>query len=232
MAKILFVDDDLELIKLCKTWFESRFVVDTANDVGTAIELLRLGGYDIIVLDLQLPDGSGKDIVNQVRTTGGVTPILMLTGQGEITTKVDLFDSGADDYLTKPFHFKELEARVQSLLRRPAQIRPSTLTARNLSLNLTNARVKKGDEEVILTPKEFALLEFLMRHPNQAFTQDALMQRVWTDESDASPDIVRVYITRLRKKIDDDSDSPLIMNQRGHGYIFTVEPTKTGDETV
>lgn len=223
MTKLLFVDDDVELLKMCKVWFEPRFLVETSSNVGDACAQLKADQYDLIVVDLGLPDGDGRQIVDQFRTRGGATPILVLTGRQDVDSKVLLLNTGADDYLTKPFHFKELEARVNSMLRRAPEIKPSVLTAGKISLNLSNAHVTKGSEAVTLTPKEFALLEFFMRHPNQAFTQDMLMQRVWTNDSDASPDIVRVYINRLRKKIEDEGAPALIHNQRGHGYIFKAE---------
>lgn len=221
MAKLLFVDDDDELRSLCIAWFDQKYVVETVGNGKDALLLAEGSYFDLIILDLGLPDCDGTELLKKLRTAGGATPVLVLTGRSDVNSKVELLDLGADDYLTKPFHFKELEARVHSLLRRPREAFVSnTLKAGPITLNLTNARVRRNGEEIILTPTEFALLEFFMRHPNQTFSQESLMQRVWSNDSAASPDIVRVYITRLRKKLEIEGEPPIIENQRGHGYIL------------
>lgn len=220
MTKILVVDDDAQIRNMFKMWFEPRFTVETSESMNAALAQLRTASYDLIVVDLGLPDGDGRNIVNEFRARGGATPILVLSGRADIDSKVALLHMGSDDYITKPFHFKELEARVHTLLRRPRDVQPNVLTARNITLNLSNARVTKGGSEITLTQKEFALLEFFMRHPDQAFSQDALMQRVWANDSTTSADVVRVYVTRLRKKLESQGEPPLIQSQRGHGYIF------------
>ena len=220
MAKLLIVDDDQEIRNLCKSWFEPRHRVELCGSVQEALAFLGAGGYDAIILDLGLPDGDGSTVVEKCRAQTRDTPIIVLSGRDSVESKVDLIDIGADDYLTKPFHFKELESRVNALLRRPFGIRSDVLSSGDISLNLSSARLTRSGEEIECTPKELALIEFFLRYPDQVFSRDAIMQRVWTNDSDASPEIVKVYITRLRKKLEKDGDPPLITNQRGHGYIF------------
>lgn len=223
MAKILFVDDDQEIQKMCSAWFATQHVVELASDLGGALSRLDLGFYDIMVIDLGLPDGDGRTLVETCRSRGLATPILVLSGRNEISSKVDLLDLGADDYLTKPFHFKELESRVKSLLRRPPSIQSEVLSAGEIQLNLASAKVTRGGEDIDLTPKELALLEFFMKNQDQTFTQEAIMQRVWQNDSEASPDIVRVYINRLRNKVFVEPVEFSIKNRRGHGYVLTSQ---------
>lgn len=221
MAKILIVDDDNELRNMVKSWFEPQHMVETGASVKEALDQLATSTFDAIILDLGLPDGDGLEIVKTCRNCSGDTPIIVLSGRQELDSKVTLIDAGADDYLTKPFHFKELNSRVKALLRRPAGLKPDVLTAGDIELNLTKARVTRNGEEINLTPKELALLEFFMRHPEQVFSQEAIMQRVWTNDSEASPDIIRVYLTKVRKKLEKKGEAPLFINQRGHGYLFS-----------
>lgn len=224
MAKIIIVEDDRELAGVLQDWLVSEHhVVDTIDNGSEADQLLRHYAFDLIVLDWDLPGMPGVDVCRNFRSRGGQTPILMLTGKGEIKDKTMGLDAGADDYLTKPFHPDELSARVRALLRRPAPVSATNeLKAGDLVLEPSTYRVTRGGKEVRLLPKEFALLEFLMRHPNVVFSADALIDRVWSTESDASPDTVRTNIKRLRQKIDADELRPVIVTVHGVGYKLDV----------
>lgn len=226
MAKILLVEDDRDLAGMVFDWLKfEHHLVEMVHDGQEGLELVQSYDYDIIVLDWELPNVSGVDILRQYRSGGGMTPILMLTGKGAVHEKEAGLDSGADDYLTKPFHMKELSARVRSLLRRPPQVTGNVLTAGLLSLEPSTYRVTKNGADLQLLPKEFALLEFLMRHPNQVFSAEALLDRVWKSESDVSPETVRTCLKRLRKKIDVEGEASIIQTLHGVGYkLATTQP--------
>jgi len=220
MGRILLVEDDNGLALMVRDWlgFENH-VVDHVVDGDEALRSLKTTEYDVVILDLELPDIHGIDILKSFRASGGNTPILILTGKKAINDKLPAFDAGADDYLTKPFHMKELSARVRVLLRRPGPYQPSTkLTIRNIELDPHSHRAWKNGEEIHLQRKEFAVLEFLMRHPNQVFSAEALLGQLWEPTSDASPDTVRTCLKKLRKKIDDSDEGSLIKNVHGVGY--------------
>ncbi|HEY9754125.1 MAG TPA: response regulator transcription factor [Oculatellaceae cyanobacterium] len=223
MAKVLVIEDDLSLSRMIKDWLTvEHHNVETVADGNQGSEKLQYYQYDLVILDWQLPGMEGVQILKEFRNKGGVTPVLMLTGKNTIVDKEVGLDSGADDYLTKPFHMKELSARIRALLRRPTQVVGNILTAGQFKLDPTNHIVTKGGAELKLLPKEFALLEFLMRHPNQVFSADALLNRVWASESDATIDALTSCIKRLRKKIDADSDSSSIRTVHGVGYKLDV----------
>jgi two-component system OmpR family response regulator len=173
-----------------------------------------------VILDWQLPGMSGVDVLKQFRNQGGSTPVLMLTGKGNIEEKEQGLDSGADDYLTKPFHFKELSARLRAMLRRPAVTTGNQLKLRGIELDLAARKVSREGEEVHLLPKELALLEFLLRHPNEVFSPEALLDRVWHSESDSSVDTVYTTMRTLRKKISTEKSGALIKTVHGLGYTI------------
>src|SRR5262249_466480 len=160
--------------------------------------------YDMVVLDVNLPKLSGLDVCKQFRESGGSTPILMLTGKDAIDDKERGLDAGADDYLTKPFHLKELSASVRALLRRPNTFTGDVLRSGDLILETSTFRVSRDGEDIQLSQQEFALLEFLMRNANQVFSPEALLDRVWKSSSDVSPAAIRTHIKMLRKKLDKD----------------------------
>ncbi|HEY9712601.1 MAG TPA: response regulator transcription factor, partial [Chroococcales cyanobacterium] len=185
-------------------------------------EKLQFYEYDLVVLDWQLPGLEGVDILKEFRSGGGITPVIMLTGKNSISDKETGFDSGADDYLTKPFHMKELSARVRALLRRPSTFVGNVLKAGQLELDPGNFKATKNGAEIKLQPKEFSLLEFFMRHPNQVFNTDTLLNRVWASESDATSDALTTTIKRLRKKIDAEGERSFLTTVHGVGYKMEV----------
>lgn len=219
MAKILTVEDDTNLANLVRSFLlMENHQCDVIHNGREAMSHVKTYPYDVIILDWDLPEMSGLDILKEYRNSGGKTPILMLTGKDTIEQKEIGLDCGADDYLTKPFHMKELGARVRSLLRRPAGMVANSLNAANIVLDASKYRVVKDGQPITLLRKEFQLLEFLMRHPNQLFSSEALLNRVWPTDSDATPEALRTTIKRLRKKIDPDGD--ILRTVHGVGYIF------------
>jgi two-component system OmpR family response regulator len=221
VAKILVVEDDKTLCNAIGDYLAlDHHSAEFANDGTEAIQRLKLYGYDLVILDWELPGASGVEVLKDFRGRGGTTLVLMLTGRGNITDKEVGLDSGADDYLTKPFHAKELQARVRALLRRPQVLTSSVLKVGDVTLDTSNYVVKRGDEEIRLLPKEFTLLEFMMRHPGRVFAADALLNRVWSDESDATPGALTTCVGRLRKKIDIEGRPSLIRTVHGVGYTL------------
>lgn len=222
MAKILIVEDDLALAKTIKEHLaDERYVVECLSDGSEAFERLRFYSFDLLVLDWNVPNMSGMEICRAYRKQGGKTPILMLTGRGKIEEKQVGFESGADDYLTKPFDMRELSMRVQALLRRPHQYvsaEENVLRCGALSLHLKEHFFFKGETKVHLVPKEYALLQFFLTHPNEVFSPEAILERVWPSHSDMSPESVRMYISRLRTKIDSKNQPSFIQTVHGLGY--------------
>ncbi|HMW89731.1 MAG TPA: response regulator transcription factor [Candidatus Obscuribacter sp.] len=219
MAKILLVEDDSNLGHLLKMQLEQgRHLVDHVASGFTALSQLKLNSYELVILDWMLPDLPGVDVCRQFRGQGGRTPILMLTARGSIEDKASGLNAGADDYLVKPFHPVELNARVQALLRRPQAYAGKLLTVRDIELDTETARVFRAGQELDLTAKEFALLELLMRYPNQSFTLETILNRVWQSDSNASVDTVRTHMKTLRRKLGDTDESGIIRTKRGAGY--------------
>lgn len=197
-----------------------KHLVEVVYTRGAALDRLAVSSYDVIVLDWQLPDGSGMDILRQLRAGGCQTPVLMLTGKKEMSDKLEGFESGADDYLTKPFNVQELSARVKALLRRQSVLPGKTLSAGTLLVDPENYMVTRHGKEIHLLPKEFALLVFFMRNPNHVFSIDALLARVWESTTDASADVVRTTVKRLRDKIDEPGSESMIRTIHRVGYRF------------
>lgn len=221
MAKVLIVEDDKQLSALIVDWLNGeKYATEAVYKGSDGLERLQFYKYDVVILDWDLPGLSGVEVCRRYRDEGGTTPILMLTGKNEITEKAEGLDSGADDYLTKPFDVVELSARLRALLRRSGSVNKTVLTAGNLSLDPVSRKVTLNDKEVDLQPKEYSLLEFLMRHPNQPFNAEAIMDRVWTASSDAAPDTVRLHVMRLRNKIDEPGKESLIRTLHRVGYML------------
>jgi two-component system OmpR family response regulator len=219
MAKVLVVEDD-ELLRQLLSQFLTKegYQVETANNGSTGMEMLQAHEYAVVVLDWDLPGMLGIDILRTFRALGKQTPVLMLTHKSTIADKEAGFTSGTDDYLPKPFEMRELALRISALLRRPAQFTGQWLTAGDLKLDPASRVVRRGDEEINLLPKEFALLEFFMRRPREVFTSDALLSHVWSSDSEASEEAVSICIRRLRKKIDRQGQNSIIKTLHGQGY--------------
>jgi DNA-binding response OmpR family regulator len=202
MAKILLVEDDEALSKRIKSWLEiEHHAVECAIRGHDALERLKFFQFDLIILDWQLPELDGIEILQAYRNSGGKSAVLMLTGRDDVKDRLTGLNCGADDYLTKPFHPEELSARVRALVRRASKVYDQVLQAGALELNASTHQVTIEGKEVKLQPKEFALLEFMLRNPKEIFSAEALLNRIWPSESEASPDTVRVCIAKLRSKI-------------------------------
>ncbi len=219
--KILIIEDEQKVASFLKKGFEEElFTVDIAEDGEKGVFLALTEDYDAVLLDLMLPKKTGLQVLREVRMEKSV-PIMILTAKGELESKLEGLNSGADDYLTKPFALAECIARVRSLIRRAQVDRPSNiLTAADLSLDQINHTVKRGDRNIDLTVKEFKLLEYLMRNKNVLLTRSSIIEQIWEITFDTGTNVLDVYMTRLRKKVDDDFDIKLIQTARGVGYIL------------
>lgn len=224
MAKLLMIEDDIELATKVRDWLQfEKFTVDVAHNGADANHFLAAYEYDLVILDWQLPDITGIEICKSFRAKGGTTPILFLTGRDAIENKEQGLDAGADDYLTKPFHVKELTARLRALLRRRPGLVPQTISCANLTLESATFRVKNEGKEIQLLPKEYALLEYFMRRPNQVFSSKALLNAVWDSDSEASEDTIRTYIKTLRRKVTPAKGECPIKTVHGLGYKIECE---------
>lgn len=220
MAKILLVEDDVDLAEVLRITLTNKgYAVQVCNAGGNAKDMLRMFSYDLVILDWMMPAVSGLDVLREYRARGGKTPVLMLTAKSALDDKEVGLDSGADDYLTKPFHSRELLARVRALMRRPQSMSGTILQAGELELDPVSCKVTRAGAEIHLRPKVYSILEFFMRHPNQVFSAEALLQRIWLDDSDASLDSVRTHMKLLRRAVD--PDGVLIKTLRNRGYMLT-----------
>jgi DNA-binding response OmpR family regulator len=223
VAKVLLVEDDRELIESLMSWLKlENHMVEIVETGEDALQLLENFKYDVIVLDWGLPKMTGVEVLRKYRAEGGLTPVIFLTGRGDLSSKEIGLDTGADDYLTKPFDMRELTARIRSLLRRPTGLLPNKITVGNLVLEPETRKVIFNNEPVRLTNKEYSVLEFLIYHPNQVFGARALMHAVWPSDSESSEDTVRACVKNLRRKITA-GDECIIKTVLGAGY--TVEYT-------
>ncbi len=219
MSKILLVEDDLDLLKRVGDWLEfEKHSVERCSSGAEALEKLRFNSYDLSILDWMLPGLTGIEVLRQYRDAGGLTPVLMLTGKDKIDEVETGLDTGADDYLTKPFSLRELSARVRTLVRRRTGIYGQVLTIKDIKLDVAAHKVTKDGVEIKLQPKEFALLEYLLRHPNDVFSLDRLLERIWPSESESTAETVRVCIARLRNKIDSPDSESIIRTVPKVGY--------------
>jgi len=219
--KILIIEDEHKIANLIKQGLEQeRFVIDVAYDGTSGFDLASSEPYDVILLDRLLPGMDGLAICKKLREQGKHTPILMLTAKGQIMDKVEGLNSGADDYLTKPFAFEELLARIKALVRRPKNTLSNTLQVEDLTLNNDTYEIKRGDKQIALSSKEFALLEYLMRHQNRTLTKEQIINHVWSYDANILPNTVEVFIGYLRNKIDRPfkDKKNLINTIRGFGY--------------
>lgn len=221
MAKILIVEDEEDLASVINDWLDrDHHTVEIVDDGQTAMESLLVNKYDLVILDLILPRLHGLEVCRQYRTHGGDAHILMLTAQSSLDAKEMGLEVGADDYLPKPFELRELIARVRALLRRPCARVPDVQKAGDLLVDMRQSKVFKNGVEIRLVPKEFELLVFLIRHPGQYFTAEALLDRVWLSSATSQPETVRTHIKTLRKKIDSGNQQSNIQHVPGYGYKF------------
>ena len=222
--RILVIEDEKKVASFIKKGLEEEFyAVDIAVNGKEGFELALTEGYDLLILDVMLPYMDGFTITRELRKKEILTPILLLTVKETIQDKVTGLDSGADDYLTKPFAFEELLARIRALLRRKEQIKSTNLKIGNLILDLQSHKVTIDETEIVLTPKEYSILEYLMRNKNRVISRTKLVEHVYDYHFDTETNIIDVYINKLRSKIDLDPNKPLIQTVRGAGYMIKDE---------
>ncbi len=219
--RILLVEDERKLAALIKRALkEALYVVDLADNGEDALFSAQSNPYDLIILDIMIPGKDGLAICRQLRKNQIDTPILMLTARNDVEDKVLGLDAGADDYLTKPFSFPELLARVRALLRRKKNDKTSRLKVADLELDQLKHKVYRAGQEIELTVTEYSLLEYLMLNAGQVVTRTMISEHVWNDDFDAYSNVINVYINYLREKIDHGHSKQLIHSQRGVGYIL------------
>lgn len=221
--KILVVEDEHKIASLIKQGLEQeKYVVDVSFDGENGYDLASEKNYDLIILDRLLPKLDGLSVCKKLREENNHTPIIMLTAKSQIIDRVEGLNSGADDYLTKPFAFEELLARIKALSRRPQELINNLFQISDLTLNTDTYEVKRNNKKIILSSKEFALLEYLMRNKNKILTKEQIINHVWSYDSDVLPNTVEVFIGYLRNKIDKpfDNKKNLIHTKRGFGYMI------------
>jgi heavy metal response regulator len=223
-VRILVVEDEKKVASFIKKGLEEEgYAVDTATDgeEGLAMSLAQV--YDLIILDIRLPKRDGLQVLKALRQDKVMTAVLLLTVRATIEDKVLGLDAGADDYLTKPFAFQELVARVRALLRRRVETAPTVLQVGDLTLDPARRTVSRGGEKIDLTPREFALLDYFMRNPGRVLTRTMIAEHVWDYSFDTLTNVIDVYVNYLRKKIDAGRESKLLHTMRGVGYVLKAE---------
>lgn len=225
MAKILIIEDDKKLAQGVVDWLAmEKHTVDHAESGEDGLQLLESFSYDLLILDWNLPGIDGLGVCKRLRSQGSELPILFLTAQTKVENIETGLDAGADDYLEKPFQVRELSARIRSLMRRPKGLLTNIIKAGYLTVELDSHYVLIGERRISLTPKEFALLEYFIRHPNKFFSAKALLSAVWPSDSESAEESVRTIMFHLRKKITPQGENCLIKTVQGSGYIYETEP--------
>jgi len=224
-VRILVVEDERRIAAFIKRGLEEeRYAVDLAYDGQEALDWAAFVDYDLILLDILLPKKDGIQVCRELRDRGSKMPILMLTARDTVEDRVSGLDSGADDYLVKPFAFQELLARIRALLRRQSEVKTTQLQVADLVLDTVTHRATRAGQVIELTAREYALLEFLMRHPRQVLSRTQIAEHVWDYGFYSTSNVVDVYIGYLRSKIDKGFDVKLIQTVRGAGYKIEAEP--------
>ncbi len=219
--RVLLVEDDQRIAAfVAKGLRENSYAVDIASDGDEATYMASINAYDIFILDINLPKKDGFGVCNELRERGNKKPILMLTARDAVDDRISGLDIGADDYLTKPFEFRELLARLRALLRRQNEIRPPQIVIADLQIDTSSRTVYRGGKQIELTTKEYSLIEFLAINKGKVVGREEISEHVWDDTFDPFSNLIEVYIKRLRIKLDEGYDIQLIQTRRGSGYIL------------
>ncbi len=224
--RILLIEDEIKTIQSLRQGLEEQnWLVDTATDGETGLRLATENTYDVIVSDIVMPKISGLELCRHLRSKGMKTPFLMLSALGHTDDKVTGLEAGADDYLSKPFEFREFMARIKALARRPAEaFKPeSMLKFADLEQDIDAKAVRRSGREILLTPREFALLEFFMRNPGRVLSKTEIAEKVWDVDFDTGTNVIEVYVNYLRNKVDKGFESKLIHTLFGQGYVLKTE---------
>lgn len=228
--RILVVEDEpTAAAVLAKGLREHAYAVDIANDGDAALEQAAINQYDLLIVDVLLPGIDGFEVCRRLRADGASVPVLMLTALGRLDDRVGGLDAGADDYLPKPYHFKELLARVRALLRRGPALASAVLSVRDLAIDTRARRVERAGRLIQLTTKEYSLLEYLAKRQGEVVGRADIAEHVWDDSFDPMSNLIEVYIQRLRRKVDDGNDVKLIHTRRGAGYTLDAVTSPTDD---
>ncbi len=221
--RILLVEDEVSAARmLAKGLREHTYAVDVVTDGEEALYRASINDYDLVILDVMLPRKDGFEVCRQIRAEGSAVPVLMLTARDSVRDRIAGLDTGADDYLTKPFDFNELLARVHALLRRGPVLRRETIQIADLTIDTKARRVSRAGRNVELTAKEYALLDYLARHADQVMGRADIAEHVWDENFDPFSNLIEVYVQRLRRKIDDGHSHKLLHTKRGEGYMLTA----------
>jgi DNA-binding response OmpR family regulator len=221
--RLLLVEDEARIARfVAKGLREESYAVDVVASGNEAVYQTEINDYDIIILDVMIPGMDGFATCRAIRSQGKLTPILMLTARDGVEDRITGLDSGADDYLTKPFEFGELLARLRALLRRPKEVRAPKIEVGDLELDTAAQTVRRGNRTISLTTKEYALLEFLARNAGRVVGRAEIAEHVWDESFDPFSNLIEVYINRLRRKIDEGAAKPMLQTRRGSGYVLNA----------
>ena len=227
--RVLLVEDDSGIAHfVAKGLREQSYAVDVSANGEEALYQVAINTYDLVILDVMIPPPNGFAVCKELRRTGHRMPVLMLTARDAVEDRVEGLDCGADDYLTKPFEFRELLARLRALLRRPSALQSPTLSVADLIVDTAGQAVSRGGRFISLTAKEYALVEFLVRNAGRVVGRAEIAEHVWDEEFDPFSNLIEVYVNRVRRKIDTKGFKPLLHTRRGAGYVLSPDATPDG----
>jgi DNA-binding response OmpR family regulator len=229
--RVLLVEDDSRIAHfVAKGLREQSYAVDVAVTGEEALYQVAINTYDLVILDVMIPAPDGFAVCKELRRTGHRMPVLMLTARDAVEDRVEGLDRGADDYLTKPFEFRELLARLRALLRRPSAVQPATLSVADLVVDTAGQAVTRSGKFISLTAKEYALVEFLARNAGRVVGRAEIAEHVWDEEFDPFSNLIEVYVNRVRRKIDTKGAKPLLHTRRGAGYVLSSDANADGKQ--
>lgn len=226
--RVLLVEDDARIARfVAKGLREQAYAVDVSATGDDALYQTEINSYDLVILDVMIPGRDGFQVCSELRKSGQRMPILMLTARDAVEDRIAGLDHGADDYLTKPFEFRELLARLRALLRRSGELRPAQITVGDLVLDTAAQSVSRSGRQIVMTAKEYALVEFLARNAGRVVGRAEIAEHVWDEAFDPFSNLIEVYVNRVRRKIDAGEAKPLLQTRRGAGYVLGAAEVST-----